>query len=267
MNKDDKPKKKRIHPTYQEEIARHAWRPAMYRKTTAAYKERQRALGNPKFCRKHKVWKDTKKLGDRYVSKKKFDESELNSFIPMDEEIIIIKEKEKIKEMKEVKFTKKFMEEFFTEWFKWLKDATFIEGGNELFKGEIPRTTYDQFLRHYERLTGHDIWLSQLENEFKTNDRFISYMVEIDKRYESLLEMYATNKRIDGGVVKFMFTNKYTHWTDTKRVVNQNIIEKFVWEEKSWEDKLLLDAQEVGEDPLLLEAEYEDVKEIDSNEE
>lgn len=155
------------------------------------------------------------------------------------------KQKKEQKQM--IEFTDEFITDFCDEFIDWLESATYTNDSScVVFRKEIPRTTYFQFLKHYKDKTSVRVSITQLENEYNTNELFRKRMCEIDTMFEQLLEMYMANGKINALASKFMFTNKYKErWADVRKNVNETTIEKIVWNETLYVDAHVIEPQQL----------------------
>ncbi len=155
------------------------------------------------------------------------------------------KQKKEQKQM--IEFTDEFITDFCDEFIDWLESATYTnDSGCVVFRKEIPRTTYFQFLKHYKDKTGVRVSIAQLEKEYNSNELLRERMSEIDMMFEQLLEMYMANGKITALASRLMLTNKYKErWSDVRKNINETTIEKIVWNETLYVDAHVIEPSQL----------------------
>ncbi|KAA5534317.1 hypothetical protein [Paenimyroides baculatum] len=157
-------------------------------------------------------------------------------------------------------FTDEFINSLCDEWIEWLESATYLNSSScVVFRKEIPRSNYFQFLIHYKQKNGVRVSLADLEKEFLKNELLRDRLYEIDLMYEQLLEMYMTSGKINAIASKFMFTNKYRDkWQDISHKNTTTTIEKIVWNENLYIDAQVVEDKQLPPSPPKLTESNED---------
>lgn len=168
--------------------------------------------------------------------------------------------KQKNEEKQMIDFTDEFINELCDEWVDWLESATYTNDSScVVFRKEIPRTTYFQFLKYYKDKTDTRVSVTQLEKEYNSNELLRKRMGEIDMIYEQLLEMYMANGKINALASRLMLTNKYKdRWSDVRKNINETTIEKIVWNETLYVDAQIIEPSQLPPVTPRLDASNDD---------